>query len=449
MSDKILADIAARLEKLNIFEMRQIARYFGVSKPAESKKEQLISEVLGIAQAKTSPKAPSKVGAPPKSKSYDEELVADIETCRRYYLQKGESFTGTVPEQILSVSDKESETRGKNLKKVTGILDKPDVYILRDNGFSNPYGVFVHESYVNRYGLRYGDMVCGMAQRNVRDEGYGLTDVISVNGAQPSLKRENFSSFTRIYPDKRVKLEHSGDIACRIIDLCAPLALGQRAFIAGPANSGKSSVLKSLIKGIEINAPEIVPVTLLVGARPEEATDFKRTLGEDNLFFTTFDMPDEEHVQAVRLVSEYAKRLTESGNDVVLSIDGLGNFVRALKYDRVEELKKLLFSACNAEGGASLTVIVVAESEESLFCGVSSLADMCIELSGSLARNRVFPAINIRNCFADRAEELLEDEEIKTTSRLRSILSDNSEEAVLELFKNTADNRSLAEKLLK
>ena len=446
MSDKILADIAARLNKLNIFEMRQIARYFGVSKPAESKKEQLISEVLDIAQAKTSPKAPSKVGAPPKSQSYDTELVADIETCRRYYIQLGESLPSDSPsKQIFTVSDSESDKVNKNLKQVTGILDKTDVYLLRDNGFSNPYGVFVHDSYVNRYGLKYGDMVCGMAQRGEENEGFGLTDIISVNCGQPSFSRNNFTSFTRIYPEKRVKCEHSGDTACRIIDLCAPLALGQRAFITGPANSGKSAVLKSLIKGVKNNEPEIQTVTLLVGARPEEATDFKRTLGEENLFFTTFDMPDEEHVQAVRLVSEYAKRLCESGKDVLLAIDGLGNFVRALRYDRVEELKRLLFSACNAEEGPSLTVIAVLESEESVFSGVSSLADMCIELSGELAKNRIFPAINIRGCFADRAETLLDNKEIKIAARLRSF----SDIEVIELFNDTQNNSELADKLLK
>lgn len=446
MSDKILVDIAERLNKLNIFEMRQIARYFGVSKPAESKKEQLISEVLDIAQAKSSPKAPSKVGAPPKSQSYDQELASDIETCRRYYIQlkDGLSAGGKVG-QTLTVSDNASEKRDGNLKQVTGILDKTDVYILRNEGFSNPYGVFVHDSYVARYCLKCGDMVCGMARRSAEDESFGLTDVISVNGGQPLQQRKDFNSFTRIYPEKRVKTERSGDAVCRIIDLCAPLALGQRAFITGPANSGKSTVLKSLLQGVKLNGTQIHTVTLLVGVRPEEATDFKRTLGEEDLFYTTFDMPDMEHVQAVRLVSEYAKRLCESGKDVVLAIDGLGNFVRALRKDRVEELKKLLFSACNAEEGASLTVIAVLESEESVFGGVSALADMCVELSGELAKDRIFPAINIGGCFADRAEALLDGEEIRLASRLRSL----SDKQVIELFKQTSDNCELSKKLLK
>ena len=446
MSDKILADIAARLNNLNIFEMRQIARYFGVSKPAESKKEQLISEVLDIARAKTSPKAPSKVGAPPKSQSYDQELVADIETCRRYYLQLNDSLPASrTNETFMTVSDREGEARLKNLKQVTGILDKTDIFILRDNGFSNPFGVFVHESYVNRYGLRYGDMVCGMAQRGSQNDGYGLTDVISVNGEQPSRNRKNFAEFTRVYPEKCIKTQSSGDVACRIIDLCAPLALGQRSFITGPANSGKSSALKSLLKGIKASNSEIQTVTLLVGARPEEVTDFKRTLGEDNLFFTTFDMPDEEHVQAVRLVSAYAKRLCEGGKDIVLAIDGLGNFVRALRSDSIEELKKLLFSACNAEEGPTLTLIAVLDSEESVFGGVSALADMCVELSGELARNRIFPAINIHNCFADRAENLLNSNEIKLAARLRSFADTDA----IGLFKSTADNDELYKKLLK
>ena len=444
MSDKILADIEARLNRLGIYEMRQIARYFGVSKPAESRKEQLIFEVLEIARAKASPKAPSKVGAPPKSQSYDQELVADIEACRNYYLQLGDSLPASSPRgHILTVSDGANAKR--NVKQVTGILDKTDVFVLRDNGFSNPYGVFVHESYVNRYGLKYGDMVCGMAQRNAESEGYGLTDVISVNGKQPSRDRTDFTSFTRIYPEKRVKIGQSGDVACRIIDLCAPLALGQRAFVTGPANSGKSTILKSLIKSVKTNQPEIVAITLLIGARPEEVTDFKRTLGEENLFFTTFDMPDEEHVQAVRLVSGYAKRLCESGKNVILIIDGLGNFVRALKFDRVEELKKLLFSACNAEEGPSLTVIAALESEESVFGGVSALADMCVELSGELSKDRIFPAINIRGCFADRAETLLENNEIKIAARLRSL--PNNE--VIELFKQISDNDELADRLFK
>lgn len=445
MSDRILGDIALRLEKLNIFEMRQIARYFGVSKPAESKKEQLIREVLDIAQAKTDPKEPPKVGARPKSQSYDRELVEDIQTCRNYYLQLGEGLPA--PEKIvLKVSDSLGDGYANSVE-VAGILDKPEGYLLRNNGFTNPFGVFVHDSFVERFGLKCGDMVCGSACAKKDGGGLGLTEVFTVNGEKPPVKRRDFNSFTRIYPEVKVKTSHEGDIACRIIDIFSPLALGQRAFITGPANSGKSTVLKSMLSGIEANYSDIKALTLLIGARPEEVTDFKRTLGGEGLFYTTFDMPDEEHVQAVRLVAEYSKRLCEAGRNVILAIDGLGNFVRALKRDRVEELKKLLFSACNAEEGATLTVLVAAESEESLFGGVSSLADMCVELSGSLSKKRIFPAINIGNCFADRAEKLLSKEEAQIFRILKNGSADFTEEKIIELFTSSRDNAELLSRL--
>ncbi|MBD5632200.1 MAG: hypothetical protein HDP34_03105 [Clostridia bacterium] len=428
--ERILEDIKSRLEKLNIYELRQVARAVGVHRPADGKKSRVTEAILEIAQNVTAPEPPSLRGAPPKSQQFDEQLVADIKTCREYYIALG-GQPQDGEKQVLKVCDSGAETY--NDVVLSGVLDlNGKYYFLRTNKtLSSPENdVFVHESFLNRYSLREGDTVEGLCRRRNSEEAYGLMSVTSVNGkpVQNASNRRRFSELTPVYPSFNVKTAANGeDTACRIIDLFAPLALGQRAVICAPAKAGKTSLIKSIGAGISLNYPQIKVVFLLVDARPEEVTDFKRSYKSAQLFYSTFDMSGDMHLKTARLCMEYCKRLCEEGEDVFLLFDG-----RASSNVATEEINRLLCCACNAEEGGSVTVVSTLADERYV-----SLANMCVTLSPELAAKRIFPAIDIKSSYADREESLLSADEISAAANLRAHLSS---EEIIKLFKQIKDS---------
>ena len=443
---KILTDITERIEKLNIFELRQVARAVGVHRPADGKKSRVIEAVLQIAQGICAPEPQSLRGAPPKSQQYDEQLVADIKTCREYYLalKGGEQ----VEEPLLStVSDSVYEKVESSAKPCGGILDLSGKYaFLRVNGVTATQNsdIFVHESFINRYALRQGDKVCGTCMRKSENECAGLVEVLSVNGNKPedTANRRRFSQLTHIYPATTVKTAvQNGDTACRIIDLFSPLALGQRAFISAPSRSGKTTLIKQIATGISRNYPKIKVVLLLLNARPEEITDFKRSLQGCELFYTTFDMPAESHALSAELAVEYAKRQTELGNDVILLFDGITRLTRSfgLQGKAVEQINKILYCACNAEEGGSLTVISTLASDDALYNEFIGLANMVITLSPELSARRLFPAIDAKSCYADGDERLLSNDELNAAAALRELPA----EEIIKLFKQFETNEEI------
>lgn len=449
-ASRILEDVKTRLEKLNIYELRQVARAVGVHRPADGKKSRVEEAILSIAQGITAPEPPSLRGAPPKSQAFDEQLVADIKTCREYYLALNGGQTNVPEPQIMRVADSAVEAAKLSDREYSGILDiRGDYGFLRVNGaVTSVNDVFVHESFINRFGLREGDLITCIGRKKTENQGAGLIEVISVNGQPASAlrSRRHFSDLTHTYPRTKINLAHGKDsVSCRIIDLFAPLALGQRAVICAPKKSGKSALIKQIASGISLNYPQIKVVVILVDERPEEVTDFKRSLNGAQLFCTTFDMPRESHISAARLGMEYAKRQTEEGKDVIVLFDGITRFSRAYGTadgQAFDELKKLLFCACNAEEGGSLTIVSTLSDElaNPADCAVynefSPLANMVITLSAELAARRVFPAIDVKASYADREDALLSAEELSAANNLRA----GDSESILKIFKETSDN---------
>lgn len=439
---RILQDITERLEKLSIYDLRQVARAVGVKRPADGKKSRITEAILGIAQCQIAPEPPTLRGAPPKSQAYDEQLVADIKSCREYYLALKEGLKTEEPKSILSVSDSGAELEER---QIAGILENSEKHcFLRVHGCGvSDDEVFVHESFLQRFSLREGDLVSGIAKRRNKDEAFGLVTVSKVNGkdVESAVNRPNFSKLTPTYPQTNIKTAHGNDsVACRIIDMFAPLGLGQRAVISAPLKSGKSRLLKELAAGISQNYPKIKVIVVLIDERPEEITDFKRVLGSAELFYTTFNMPAERHVRTARLAIEYAKRQVEYGEDVIVLFDGITRLIRSyMGGNAVEEVKKLLFCACNTEEGGSLTLISTISNDvkDEAYIELLSTANMGITLSRSLAQNRVFPAINIMATSADRDENLLSEDEMKAANYLRAKFSS---EEIINLFKQTTNN---------
>lgn len=428
--DEMLKDVEERLENMTIYEVRQIAREVK-SHLTSGQKGAIIEAILAIARGEVDLAPQSKRGAPPKSDKYDERLVADVFCCREYFLSLNGSNAAN---STMTVSDSVCGSDAWSENEYSGYLDRDG-----QNWFL--YGnerVFVSELFVTRFSLRLGDAVrCKGRKKNAADVA-GACEILSVNGVPVSepLKRKDFSALTHVYPSTRVYLSCGDDISLRMIDLFAPVALGQRGVISAPANSGKTTLIKSIAHGICANYRDFEVIILTLGARPEEITEFTKSTDNITYFYTSFDKSDEEHLSRANLAFEYAKRRVELDKNAVILVDGLYENIPA------ELIKNYLLCAINAEEGGSLTVIAAMPQE----FNYSGVANTVLCLSPVLAAERTFPAIDVLKSYSGREELLLDADEKGLSVALRSKLSRGAAaEEIINLFKETKSNAELAE----
>ena len=261
-----------------------------------------------------------------------------------------------------------------------------------------------------------------------------LLRIDSVNGvpADGSRGRRRFDDLTPLFPDSKLKIEldqSSTDMTARIIDLIAPIGKGQRGLIVSPPKAGKTTIMKQIVRSIEVNNPEVHLFVLLVDERPEEVTDMRRWLKNDTsvVVASTFDRPAEEHTQVAELVIERAKRLVEDGADVVIVLDGITRLARAynlaapttgrvmsggIDTGALYPPKKFFGAARNVEEGGSLTILATAlvetgsRMDEVIFEEFKGTGNMELRLDRRLAERRVYPAIDV-DASSTRHEELL------------------------------------------
>lgn len=430
--EELLRDVLNRLDKMTIYEVRQIAREVRAH-VTSGQKAAIIESINAIATGVEEPSPASKRGAPPKSDKYDVQLVTDVLECREYYLAKILQDN----RESASVSDPEYEYSLRSDREYEGYLYKDgENFVL----FSDEK-VFVPELFVTKYALRAGDKIRCRGRKKSSADYAGLYEIISINGLpySDSDKRERFKNLTRVYPAHRIVLssgETGGDAALRITDLFAPVALGQRRIIASPPNCGKTTLLKSIARGIYANYRDFEVVILTLGARPEEVTDFLKSGENRTVFYTSFEKPDEEHLLQASLAFEYAKRCAELKKNVFVLADGL--------YENLPDgvIKSLLSCALCAEEGGSLTVIAALPPAAN-FAGI---ANSVTTLSPALAAQRIFPAIDLRNTYSGREETLLSEEELKISTAFRQKLSDGTpDKDVINCFNQTKSNRELTE----
>lgn len=448
--DGMLEDITRRLYSKNIQDLRQIARQVGVKRPADGKKDAVIEAVMAIANGSEDPAARSTRGAPPKSREYDKQLVADIQQCREFYLTMRRGKGLIKDEEVLSVSDKI-----KSGGICSGILERGDkCWYLRVNGCKLSAGsdVTVQESFITRFKLREGDYIEGNAEKIKIEQGYGLTRVISVNGHSPESEiiadRADFFNFTSVYPDKQLFVSRgSHDLTGRMVDFFTPVGAGQRAVAYGSSRSGKSQLLMSVGAGICHNYPQSAVIALLLGARPEEEAEYRRALTGGRVFSTGLEDGEFAHRHSAALALKYAKRRAELGFDVILLVDGANRLVREGK--DCSDIVKILASAGNFAEGASLMVMTALEADsESEFDEVFAAANMVIALSREGALMRLYPAMDLKRCFSAKPELLIGGEQIAAATKLR-VEYGGAEGlfAVREFFMNTPDNPALIQKI--
>jgi transcription termination factor Rho len=347
-----------------------------------------------------------------------------------------------------------------------GVLEVlPEGYgFLRAQDFNYLHGpddIYVSPSQVKRFDLRTGDTVMGEVRPPKEWERYlALLKVERINGGDPeqSKLRSAFDNLTAKYPDERIHLERkNGEVATRICDIIAPLGKGQRALIVAPPKGGKTILLQQLANAIAENHPEVTLIVLLIDERPEEVTDMQASCPSADVICSTFDETAERHVQVAGMVLEKAKRLVESGKDVVILLDSITRLARAhnavapqggrlmsggMEATAMQKPKAFFGAARNLTEGGSLTIVATAlietnsRMDELIFEEFKGTGNMELVLDRKLAEKRIFPAIDINKSGTRREELLLSQKEQQRIFLLRTFLADMpSDDAMLFLLK--------------
>lgn len=371
-------------------------------------------------------------------------------------------------ELIFAILRKQAEKEG--LMFMEGILE-----IMNEGyGFLRPIGylpsnedIYVAASQIRRFDLRTGDKVSGKVRPPKENERYfGLLQVEAVNGTTPqaAAERVHFPALTPLFPQKKLVMETTPEkLSTRIIDLLAPVGLGQRGLIVAPPKAGKTLLLKDIANSISANYPEIDLFVLLIDERPEEVTDMQRSV-RGEVVASTFDEVPEHHIKVAELVLERAMRLVEHGRDVVILLDSITRLARA--YNLVippsgrtlsggidpaafHRPKRFFGAARNIEEGGSLTILATAlvetgsRMDDVIYEEFKGTGNMELMLDRRLAEKRIFPAIDIRRSGTRREELLLTPEELDKVWALRKSMNENPDftEIFLRKLRETKSNR--------
>ncbi len=361
----------------------------------------------------------------------------------------------------------------------SGILDVlPDGFgFLRTNGYSQGKGdVYVSTSQIKRFNLRRGDQVVGQIRPARDGEKYpALVRIESVNGYEPQKGRyrTNFDDLTPLFPMDRLRLEWKpNDIAPRVIDLVAPIGKGQRGLIVSPPKAGKTTILKQIAQSIAANYPEVNLFVLLADERPEEVTDWQRSVQEATVVSSTFDQPADNHIAVAELLLERVRRLVEEGEDVVVILDSITRLARAYNLAApasgrilsggvdsaaLYPPKRFFGAARNIEDGGSLTILASAlvetgsRMDEVIYEEFKGTGNMEIHLERKLANRRIYPAINIEDSSTRKEELLMESAEAQRVWQVRSILNalDSAQkiELLIQKLKETRTNAEFLREL--
>jgi transcription termination factor Rho len=318
----------------------------------------------------------------------------------------------------------------------TGVIEiLPDGFgFLRSPDYSylpGPDDIYVSPSQIRRFSLRTGDLVSGQIRPPKEGERYfALLKVEAVNNSSPeeSVARQLFDNLIPYYPTEKIKLEYEhNDYSTRVMELITPVGMGQRGMIVAAPRTGKTMLLQSIAKAVKKNHREIHLIILLIDERPEEVTDWKRQVSTAEIISSTFDEPPNRHCQVAEMVIERAKRLVESGRDVVILLDSITRLARAynavipasgkilsggLDANALQKPKRFFGTARNIEGGGSLTIIATAlvdtgsRMDDVIFEEFKGTGNMELHLDRKLVDKRIFPSIDI-NASGTRKEELL------------------------------------------
>lgn len=347
-----------------------------------------------------------------------------------------------------------------------GILEMmPDGYgFLRSSDYNyltSPDDIYVSPSQIKLFGLRTGDTVSGAIRPPKEGEKYfALLRVSRINGLLPKDIRDRvpFDYLTPLFPREKFRLTNSPtgkDIGNRMIDLFTPIGKGQRGLIVAQPKTGKTFLLKDIANAVAKNHPECYMIVLLIDERPEEVTDMKRSVNAE-VVASTFDEPADNHVRVAGIVLEKAKRLVESGHDVVILLDSITRLARAyntvapasgkvlsggVEANALHKPKKFFGAARNIEGGGSLTILATAlidtgsKMDGVIFEEFKGTGNMELQLDRNLANKRMFPAIDLTRSSTRREDLLLDKDALQRMFILRKHLADMKPDEAFEFLR--------------
>ena len=356
----------------------------------------------------------------------------------------------------------------------TGVLEVlQDGYgFLRFSNYSylpGPDDIYVSHSQIKRFRLKTGHLISGQIRPpKDKEKFFALLRVESINGIQPDNARGLvvFDNLTPLYPEEIIKLEADDKAnSTRIIDMLSPIGKGQRGLIVAQPKTGKTILLQKIANSISQNNPEINLIILLIDERPEEVTDMARSVKAE-VVASTFDEPQERHVQVAEMVIEKAKRCVEAGEDVVILLDSITRLARAyntvmphsgkilsggVDSNALHKPKRFFGAARNVEDGGSLTIISTAlidtgsRMDEVIFEEFKGTGNMELVLDRELSDKRIYPSININRSGTRREEKLLSNRDLSRIWVLRKLLSEmktkEAMEFLLERLSRTKTNR--------
>jgi len=488
----------ATLERKRLSDLHQIASQLGIKQYRKYRKPELAemiyqvaTEQAGQATAETTNGAPEAPEAPAGNGSAATATLPGPQTPPA----PAEEANGAVqeapaPEQPRSQRQErrderkrpdgkqqqdrggQQDRRGGEETVQSGILDVlPDGFgFLRTGGYSQSRGdVYVSTSQIKRFNLRRGDHVVGQIRPAREGEKYpAMVRIETVNDEEPQKGRwrQNFDDLTPLFPQDRLRLEWKpNDIAPRVMDLITPIGKGQRGLIVSPPKAGKTTILKQIAQSIAANYPESKLFVLLADERPEEVTDWQRSVQEATVVASTFDQPADNHIAVAELLLERVRRLVEEGEDVVVILDSITRLARAYNLAApasgrilsggvdsaaLYPPKRFFGAARNIEDGGSLTILASAlvetgsRMDEVIYEEFKGTGNMEIHLERKLANRRIYPAINIEDSSTRKEELLMEPSEAQRVWQVRGILNalDGAQkiELLIQKLKETRSN---------
>ena len=454
--------IKEELNNRGVEELRDIMRSLGGT-PRLMNKESLINSILLLQAGKI---VPDKNNLGRKSRREKD----------------GKSEKTYVADQVFETEVSEEPSENMSVLRILPNTTVSGVMEFHEQGYAFLRGenyeanlatdVYVSKNAIKYYRLRRGDFVEGIAERQHDNSSPSLKTLLKLNGKDydENYKRPYFDDLTPCYPDERISLEieENGDISIRAIDLLAPIGKGQRGLIVAPPKAGKTTLLKKIANSIEENHKDIKLIILLIDERPEEVTDFKRSVRSE-VIYSTFDETPDHHVRAAELVLNRAKRLVESGENVVILLDSITKLTRAynalvpssgktlsggIDPLALQAPKKFFGAARNIEDGGSLTILSTAlietgsKMDDVIYEEFKGTGNMEIILSRGLSERRIFPAIDLYRSGTRRDDLLLNDKELDASYFIRRYLDKDANASLnlIDMLKRTKNNEEFVNK---
>ena len=410
-------------------------------------------------------------GQSPKENTATETQAVESKAAEKP-AEKKEPETKTAPEKGNRQRIGKEPQRQPLPFEIEGIIDAEGVLEIMPDGYgfmrssdynylNSPDDIYVSQSQIKLFGLKTGDTVRGTIRPPKEGEKYfPLIKVISINNKTPEEIRDRipFDYLTPLFPEEKFSLTgHAKEsISTRIMDMFCPIGKGQRGLIVAQPKTGKTVLLKEVANAIALNHPEVYLIILLIDERPEEVTDMARSVNAE-VIASTFDEPAEKHVKIANLVLEKAKRMTESGHDVVILLDSITRLARAyntvspasgkvlsggVEANALQKPKRFFGAARQIENGGSLTILATAlidtgsKMDEVIFEEFKGTGNMELQLDRKLANKRIFPAIDIVSSSTRREDLLLEKDILQRIWILRNHLADMNPIEAMEFLKD-------------